>query len=170
MDRIIIVNYKSQDKTAQVFNGYIEKDCTEVTARPEVTLILPNKYNAADIYVQTLSQDEIQYFTPAKVINATPDKDRIILIDHLKNGGVGAAIATGYKWCKDNDIDCSAVMAGDGQMDPSELEDICLPIIQKEADYVKGNRLVHPSAQYIMPKIRLWGNSILSLLPKVASG
>lgn len=61
-------------------------------------------------------------------------------------------------------------MAGDGQMDPDELEDICLPIIQNEADYVKGNRLIHKSAKYVIPKARFIGNSVLSMLTKIASG
>jgi glycosyltransferase involved in cell wall biosynthesis len=86
------------------------------------------------------------------------------------NSGVGAAIATGYKWCKDYKIDCTAVMAGDGQMDPSELESICRPIVEDEVDYVKGNRLIHRSAWFIIPKIRYFGNSFLSVLTKVASG
>ena len=170
VDRVIIINDLSKDRTSQVVEQYIQYDQSLVTVLPEIPLIQPNKYNAADIYIQTLSQDEIKYFTPAKVQNSNPKDNRIILINHLKNGGVGAAIATGYKWCKDNNIDCSAVMAGDGQMDPSELKDICLPVIHAQADYVKGNRLAHPSAKYIMPKIRFWGNSILSLLTKVASG
>ena len=88
----------------------------------------------------------------------------------MENGGVGAAIASGYKWCKDHDIDCTAVMAGDGQMDPNELMSICLPVIEEGIDYVKGNRLIHRSAWLVIPKIRFFGNSILGILTKVASG
>jgi len=61
-------------------------------------------------------------------------------------------------------------MAGDGQMDPAELESICLPVINEEIDYVKGNRLIHGSAKLVMPKTRFIGNSILSILTKIASG
>jgi hypothetical protein len=88
----------------------------------------------------------------------------------LENGSVGAAIATGYKWCADNNLDCTAVMAGDGQMDPAELIDICMPVVKGEVDYVKGNRLKHRSAALVIPKIRFFGNSVLSLLTKIASG
>ena len=88
----------------------------------------------------------------------------------MENGGVGAAIARGYKWAKDHGIDCTAVMAGDGQMDPDELLDICLPVIEEEIDYVKGNRLVHRSALLVIPRVRYFGNSILSILTKLASG
>ncbi|MGZ6223544.1 MAG: glycosyltransferase family 2 protein, partial [Syntrophales bacterium] len=99
-----------------------------------------------------------------------PETDRIILINNLINGGVGAAIARGYKWCLDHQISCTAVMAGDGQMDPSELESICRPVIEEGIDYVKGNRLIHRSAWIVVPKTRYIGNAILSILTKIASG
>jgi hypothetical protein len=55
-------------------------------------------------------------------------------------------------------------------MDPSELESICSPVIYEGLDYVKGNRLIHRSAWLVIPKIRYFGNSILSMLTKIASG
>ena len=61
-------------------------------------------------------------------------------------------------------------MDGDGQMDPNELEKICSPVIEEGVDYVKGNRLIHESAWVIIPKIRFFGNSILSIFTKIASG
>ena len=61
-------------------------------------------------------------------------------------------------------------MAGDGQMDPHELKSICMGVVKNKVDYVKGNRLKHPSARFLMPKRRFIGNSILSILTKIASG
>lgn len=113
---------------------------------------------------------ELEWFTPSEVITTNPGNGRIILINQLKNSGVGAAIARGYKWCKDHGIECTAVMAGDGQMDPDELESICKPVIEEGIDYVKGNRLIHRSSWLVIPKVRYLGNSILSILTKVASG
>ena len=69
-----------------------------------------------------MNKKELTYYIPSEIVNKNPNKNRIILINHLKNGGVGSAIARGYKWCKDHNIDCTAVMAGDGQMDPNELK------------------------------------------------
>lgn len=60
-------------------------------------------------------------------------------------------------------------MAGDAQMDPAELYDICGPIIKGEVDYTKGNRLSHKRKKMI-PKKRRIGNAILSALTKIASG
>jgi hypothetical protein len=61
-------------------------------------------------------------------------------------------------------------MAGDGQMDPEELLPICEPVIKESIDYVKGNRLSHKSAKVLIPKRRFFGNSVLSILTKLASG
>jgi glycosyltransferase involved in cell wall biosynthesis len=120
--------------------------------------------------VEKMNKEEIKYFKKQEIANKNPNTDRIILINHLENGGVGAGISSGYKWCKDHEIECVAVMAGDGQMDPNELLDICTPVILEDVDYVKGNRLRHPSAKFVIPKVRFFGNSVLSMLTKIASG
>jgi glycosyltransferase involved in cell wall biosynthesis len=95
---------------------------------------------------------------------------KIVLIKHDKNLGVGAAIASGYKWSRDNNIDIAVVMAGDGQMDPSDLPAILDPVCNGVADYSKGNRLFTGEAYKMIPKIRFWGNAFLSFLTKIASG
>lgn len=171
VDRIVIVNDKSKDKTEEVITDYIAKDGkSEMSLKPFPKEIVPNIYNVADQVVRERDIAEIDLYVPSKIVNDDPDNSRIILISHIENGGVGAAIARGYKWCKDHDIDCTAVMAGDGQMDPDELEGICLPVIEDGVDYVKGNRLIHASAKHVIPKTRLFGNSVLSMLTKMASG
>ncbi|PIU55559.1 MAG: glycosyltransferase family 2 protein [Deltaproteobacteria bacterium CG07_land_8_20_14_0_80_38_7] len=96
--------------------------------------------------------------------------DRIILIELSRNQGVGAAIAEGYKWARDNKIDVAAVMAGDGQMNPDELINIVMPVVNDEVDYVKGNRLLTENSWTNIPRIRFIGNAILSFLTKIASG
>ncbi|MEI6040072.1 MAG: glycosyltransferase family 2 protein [Candidatus Berkelbacteria bacterium] len=95
---------------------------------------------------------------------------KVELIINRKNFGVGGAIVIGYEFALKKKIDCTAVMAGDAQMDPTELKDICLPVVRNEAEYVKGNRLIYGKAWQMMPKIRYLGNSALSLLTKIASG
>jgi glycosyltransferase involved in cell wall biosynthesis len=170
VDRIIVVNDKSKDNTAKVVEDYIKNDKAEVRDLNHRKKIVPNMYNRAEIVAEEIEKSEKGLYLSSEVYNKDPKNSRIILINHLKNGSVGASIATGYKWCLDNNIDCTAVMGGDGQMDPSELEAICTPIVDGEVDYVKGNRLKHRSASFVIPKIRFFGNSVLSLLTKIASG
>jgi len=96
--------------------------------------------------------------------------DRIILLRHETNQGVGGAIASGYKWCRDHDIDIAIVMAGDAQMDPADLPALIEPIVEEKIDYAKGNRLFTGDAWNKIPRVRYLGNSLLSLLTKIASG
>lgn len=171
VDRIVIVNDCSKDNTGNVIEKYIGKDKTKTIKIKNVyNKIEPNKYNLADILIQQELVAEIQAFTPSEVVNKDTDDDRIILINHKKNAGVGAVVATGYKWCKDHDIDCIVKIDGDGQMDPGEINNICKPVIVEGIDYVKGNRLLHRSSWLVIPRIRFMGNSILSILTKIASG
>ena len=96
--------------------------------------------------------------------------NKIILISHEKNRGVGGAISTGYIWCRDHDVDIAVVMAGDGQMDPADLPALLEPMVKDHADYTKGNRLITGEAWKKIPRIRYLGNSILSFMTKIASG
>ena len=171
VDRIIVVNDNSDDKTSEIVRNIVDSDENKSTRIEHILNdIKPNKYNKANIILQELQKKEIENFTPFQIYNENPSSERIILIDHKINSGVGAAIASGYKWAKDHGIYCTAVMAGDGQMDPSELESICGPVLYNNVDYVKGNRLIHRSALLVIPKIRYFGNSVLSILTKIASG
>lgn len=172
VDRIVVVNDYSADQTSKIVEGYIntEFNVSKLIVTKTIKTKKRGNYDLADNILLQRNLEEIKYFVPSEITNKTPDKDRIILINHLKNGGVGAAISRGYKWCKDNEIDCAAVMAGDGQMDPEELESICRPVIEDGVDYVKGNRLRHAVAFEAIPKTRFLGNSILSILTKIASG
>jgi glycosyltransferase involved in cell wall biosynthesis len=172
VDRIVVVSDASKDNTGQIVTGMFETqhNHSDVILKNNLDTEPEGQYARARKIVQQLNRDEQKYFTPAEVKVTDPENSRILLITHLKNKGVGAAIASGYKWCKDHDIDCTVVMAGDGQMDPDELESICLPVVNDSIDYVKGNRLIHLSSWQAMPKARFFGNSVLSILTKIASG
>jgi glycosyltransferase involved in cell wall biosynthesis len=98
------------------------------------------------------------------------DDPRVEVITHDRNRGVGAAIVTGYKRALAERMDATAVMAGDNQMDPDELEMLTTPVVRDELDYAKANRLFTGSAWQLIPRNRYIGNAILSLFTKVASG
>ena len=66
---------------------------------------------------------------------------RIEVVERERNGGVGAAIVTGYKRALEERVDVTCVMAGDNQMDPDDLAAIVAPVARGEVDYAKANRL-----------------------------
>ena len=98
------------------------------------------------------------------------DRKGVMLIRLEKNSGVGAAIVRGYRQAAMDGMQVVAVMAGDAQMDPEDLENILDPVINGKADYVKGNRLFTGEAWRIIPKTRYLRNAFLSLLTKISSG
>ncbi len=95
---------------------------------------------------------------------------RVAVLRHATNSGVGAAIATGYKRALAARADVAVVMAGDGQMDPDDLPALLAPIADDRADYVKGNRFLHPAIWREMPPTRIVGNVLLSAATRVTSG
>jgi len=171
VDRIVVVNDCSNDRTEEIVKSFWK---TKLNEGIEIKNIISQTFNGRFEIANRAFQDqmklEVSYFVPSEVMNAHPETDRIILINQQKNGGNGHAIARGLKWAKDHNIDCTAIMDGDGQMDPGELGNIVTPILNRECDYVKGNRLIHRSALLVIPKVRYIGNSILSILTKIASG
>jgi glycosyltransferase involved in cell wall biosynthesis len=95
---------------------------------------------------------------------------RITVLYHEQNMGVGGAVITGYKKALEFECDIFIKIDGDGQMDPKHIPALIEPLIREEADYTKGNRFMDFKALKKMPKVRLFGNSILSFLLKAASG
>jgi len=97
-------------------------------------------------------------------------ESRVTLICLDVNRGVGAAIVAGYKEAIRRGIDVTAVMAGDGQMDPDQLELLVGPVARGTADYAKANRLFYENSWASIPRHRYLGNAFLSMLTKIASG
>lgn len=95
---------------------------------------------------------------------------RIVLLQHEKNRGLGQTLIDGYLASAESDNDITVVMAGDNQMDPEDMPGLLDKIVDEEFDYVKGNRLLHSNIKTTMPRYRLIGNSILTILTKFATG
>jgi glycosyltransferase involved in cell wall biosynthesis len=118
------------------------------------------------VVVDDASRDQ----TGTVVKTLQKDDPRIAYLLHDKNEGVGGAIATGYKWARDREVDISVVMAGDAQMDPNDLPALLNPVVEGKTDFCKGNRLFTGTAWKVIPKTRYLGNAVLSFLTKIASG
>lgn len=100
-----------------------------------------------------------------------PAHPSVHVLNRSRNGGVGAAMKTGFEEALALRADLIVKLDADGQMDPSYIPSI---VELFEADpnlaYVKGNRFFDSRVLGKMPTIRLFGNSFLSLFAKFASG
>jgi dolichol-phosphate mannosyltransferase len=105
----------------------------------------------------------------AYILQATND-ERVEVITHTTNLGVGGAMRTGYVAAMSQQFDIAVKMDGDGQMDSNQIEDLILPILAMKADYTKGNRFFEIEAVRQMPKIRVIGNLGLTFMTKFSTG
>lgn len=102
--------------------------------------------------------------------NAEASQDeRVTVLRHAINQGVGAAIYTGYRQALESGAEYLVVMAGDAQMHGADLPALLAPLRAGQADYVKGNRLLHPDRRH-MPLLRKWGTQFLARLTSWATG
>jgi len=142
-----------------------------IPAYNEEKLISKTINNVPDFVDKIIVIDDASKDNTSKVVNEEmKSNDRLLLINHEKNQGVGGGIASGYKWSRDNDIDIAVVMGGDAQMNPDDLPNLLDAIIDKGGDFAKGNRLLASDVHKVMPKFRLFASQVLSLLTKISSG
>jgi dolichol-phosphate mannosyltransferase len=95
---------------------------------------------------------------------------RVKVIRNPANLGVGGAVLNGYRHAIDDGADVIVKVDGDGQMDPALIPEFVAPILAHEADYTKGNRFFDLEALTAMPRVRLVGNALLSLMTKLSCG
>lgn len=95
---------------------------------------------------------------------------RVHIFWHEKNLGVGGAMKSGYKQAIKDEMDIVVKIDGDGQMDPKLIKKFITPILKGKADYTKGNRFYDLENISKMPRIRIFGNAILSMIAKFSTG
>ena len=104
------------------------------------------------------------------LVEASCQDSRVVVLRHEINQGVGGAVMTGYQAAVRDGMDIVVKVDGDGQMDPKILMKFVRPILEGEADYVKGNRFYDLTHIKQMPAIRIFGNAVLSFFTKFSSG
>ena len=145
----------------------------------KVAIVIPC-YRVASHIAAVLGSIPLVYPTIICVDDASPDDvvaqieaigdSRVSIVRHAKNGGVGAAMKTGYAEALKLGAAIVVKMDGDGQMSADHLDDIVAPLLAGDAEYSKGNRFVDLKALRAMPRTRLFGNAFLSFASKLASG
>lgn len=105
-----------------------------------------------------------------KFVEENVTDERVRVVYHLINQGVGGAVMTGYEAAVGDGVDIIVKVDGDGQMDASLIPYFVEPIISGEADYSKGNRFFDLEEIHAMPPVRLFGNAVLSFMTKLSSG
>lgn len=150
----------------------------------KIALVIP-AYNEAKLIKPTLEavpelidrvyvvDDKSPDNQNAVILKCVERDPRITLIEHETNQGPGGSIISGYLRASQENYDITVVVGGDNQMPLAEVEKFLDPIIDGKADYTKGNRFLLSQLDDTlakMPKIRLVGNWMITMLTKIASG
>lgn len=77
--------------------------------------------------------------------------DDVIVLNHLRNKGNGAAVKTGFDYCKMEKYDIVITLDADDQHNSADIPKLIKPILKKKVDFVVCNRF---SYDYNMPIIR----------------
>lgn len=96
--------------------------------------------------------------------------DRILVVRHAENRGVGGAMLTGFAAAVEAGADVLVKIDGDGQMPLHLVPQLVRPLLDGTADYAKGNRFRDFQAIRAMPFVRKVGNVVLSFFSKAATG
>ena len=105
-----------------------------------------------------------------KFVQENSRDKRLSFIFHEENQGVGGAVISGYKAAYADGADVVVKIDGDGQMDPRLIPAIAKPVLEGSADYSKGDRFDSLENLFGMPKVRIFGNAVLSLWAKFSTG
>ena len=134
---VVVLCYKSEEKIIDFI--------------PKIEEVMQDSLLDYEIILVANYSDKINDSTPQIVKKLAKSNKRLKPVSLPKEGMMGWDAITGLRHASGDAI---ALIDGDGQMDSSELHSICSPVTDSDVDYVKGNRLKHRSAWFIIPKIR----------------
>jgi dolichol-phosphate mannosyltransferase len=95
---------------------------------------------------------------------------RVRVLHSEINQGVGGATLAGYRAAVADNATVIVKLDADAQMDPGLIPHFVQPILSGQADYTKGNRFFNALSLSSMPRVRVFGNAVLSLLTKISTG
>jgi glycosyltransferase involved in cell wall biosynthesis len=140
-----------------------------VPAYNESALITKTVSTVPDFVDRIIVVDDASSDDTADRAHSVAD-ERMQVIRHDVNRGVGGAIVTGHRAAMDAGADVDVVMAGDAQMDPAYLPALLDPIAEDGYGFAKANRFFAMDSFAGMPRARLMGSVALSFFTKAASG
>ena len=105
-----------------------------------------------------------------KLVQTKVKDKRVEVVLNEKNLGVGGAVIVGLRKALETEAEIILKIDSDGQMNPEDIPRLIQPIVNAEADYSKGNRFNSLDDLQEMPKSRVFGNAVLSLMSKLSTG
>lgn len=142
-----------------------------ISVRNETLLIIPafNEEKNIELVINNIIKENknvdvlvVNDGSVDKTAEILENKD-IFVINHLFNMGIGVSFETGCQFALENEYKYIVRMDGDGQHDPSFINDVLAPVRNKEADITIGSRFLGNS-KFTSSRFRLLGICIISLI------
>lgn len=133
----------------------------------ESTLLLSllNKLNIVEdeaIETEIIIVDDFSTDDSLSIARAfAAEHDNVIVLEHKKNSGKGAALRTGFERASGEIV---AIQDADNEYDPSDLRKLLNPILDDKADVVFGSRFISSEERRILYFWHYLGNKFLTLL------
>jgi glycosyltransferase involved in cell wall biosynthesis len=86
------------------------------------------------------------------------------VIRHPKTRGVGAAFQSALTYGIEQGADLIVSIDADGQFSPADIPALVEPVVSEEADFATASRFKDPALVPEMPRMKLWGNRMMSRL------
>jgi glycosyltransferase involved in cell wall biosynthesis len=92
------------------------------------------------------------------------------VIRHPATSGVGAAFHTALAFGLKRGADLMVSIDADGQFNPADIPALIAPVVKGEADFSTASRFKDPALLPEMPRLKLWGNRMMSQLISSLAG
>lgn len=101
------------------------------------------------------------------IVNSLKDKypNNLFIYSHLINRGLAAALKTGLTAAYKHNAKYAVTFDADGQHDIKDINPVCTPLKNNEADVVIGSRVFED-----MPKTRYIANTLMNLVTHIFYG
>lgn len=88
--------------------------------------------------------------------------ERVVLLRHAVNRGLGGALGTGLAYAKLHGFDFAITYDADGQHAPGDIEQVLRPLANGEAEAVIGSRMLEGEGMPLHRSVGNWGLSIIT--------
>lgn len=144
-----------------------QKVAVSIPAYNEEKLIAKTITTLPDFIDLAVVIDDASTDGTSEVVRSLNDP-RVILERNEPNRGVGYSVIRGFKRALEEGAEVLCIMPGDAQCDPAHLPKMIEAVQDGECEYAKANRFL--KGLEVMPAFRRFGNTLLTILTKFATG
>ncbi|SDG29341.1 glycosyltransferase family 2 protein [Halorientalis regularis] len=158
-------------------NTYLveSQNSSRIESKPTVLAAIP-AYNEAST-IDTVVKQTANYVDKVMVIDDGSDDDTAaaareagaVVIEHEQNRGYGAALKTAFRQAEHSGAAHLAVLDGDGQHDPADIQRMVTHQQRTDAEVVVGCRF-DEAAETDIPLYRRFGIGVVNLLTNLSLG